>query len=375
MAFYVVLYDTYSITVPTKWIDFARSTFKMPKKCKQLTQACMKERLPCDDWDEFIYQKSFGPYETYQNARSVEKAISDISASDDNIIRQTQTNNTSKKRLIKKRKFFDDTSSDEDEPEKITITVPSNYISPIESGNVSDSLSQPTNKLLISSQSGLNMQKTMTHDDCDEQEKKTSKEMPQVVKSLQKKAKPIILSDVTIGPSTSNFIVKMHSTHEASLTENNENNREDLGNESIHTEHTSCCEKCRQGYSSKFVTLERKLNRIIHFLENTKEVQNEVRQVDFSLLPNFPLTTVEQVEAFNSQLEDNNVRRQFIEKMSQVGGETVPKNVRNIMSQIIGYEVAQTYTWTGQKKKLSLRKSKLSDSVIGIYSNFFVLCF
>ncbi|XP_011883753.1 PREDICTED: uncharacterized protein LOC105570907 isoform X4 [Vollenhovia emeryi] len=300
MAFYVVLYDTYSITVPTKWIDFARSTFKMPKKCKQLTQACMKERLPCDDWDEFIYQKSFGPYETYQNARSVEKAISDISASDDNIIRQTQTNNTSKKRLIKKRKFFDDTSSDEDEPEKITITVPSNYISPIESGNVSDSLSQPTNKLLISSQSGLNMQKTMTHDDCDEQEKKTSKE------------------------------------------------------------------KCRQGYSSKFVTLERKLNRIIHFLENTKEVQNEVRQVDFSLLPNFPLTTVEQVEAFNSQLEDNNVRRQFIEKMSQVGGETVPKNVRNIMSQIIGYEVAQTYTWTGQKKKLSLRKSKLSDSVIEV---------
>lgn len=45
--------------------------------------------------------------------------------------------------------------------------------------------------------------------------------------------------------------------------------------------------------------------------------------------------------------------------MSQVGGETVPKIVRNIMSQIIGYEVAQAYTWTGQKKKLSLKKSKL----------------
>lgn len=39
-----------------------------------------------------------------------------------------------------------------------------------------------------------------------------------------------------------------------------------------------------------------------------------------------------------------------MEKMSQVGGETVPKTVRNIMSQIIGYEVAQAYTWTGQKK-------------------------
>lgn len=73
-----------------------------------------------------------------------------------------------------------------------------------------------------------------------------------------------------------------------------------------------CLEKCRQGYSGKFATLERKLNRIIHFLENPKEVQNEVRQVKFSLLPDFPLTTVEQIEAFNNQLEDDNVRRQFV---------------------------------------------------------------
>lgn len=64
-----------------------------------------------------------------------------------------------------------------------------------------------------------------------------------------------------------------------------------------------------------------------------------------------------------------------IEKMSQVGGETVPKIVRNIMSQIIGYEVAQAYTWTGQKKKLSLKKSKLSDSVIGIHNILFnIIC-
>lgn len=55
-----------------------------------------------------------------------------------------------------------------------------------------------------------------------------------------------------------------------------------------------------------------------------------------------------------------------IAKMLQVGGEPVAKNVRNMMSQIIGHEVAQSFTWTGQNKKLSLRKSKLADSVIGI---------
>lgn len=59
-----------------------------------------------------------------------------------------------------------------------------------------------------------------------------------------------------------------------------------------------------------------------------------------------------------------------IEKMSQVGGDTVTKNVRNITSQTMGYEVAQAYTWAGQEKKLSLRKSKLSDSIIGI--NYFI---
>jgi len=56
-----------------------------------------------------------------------------------------------------------------------------------------------------------------------------------------------------------------------------------------------------------------------------------------------------------------------MEKMLQLGGETVAKLVRNIMSQTIGYEVAQAYTWTGQKKnKLSLKKSKISDTIIGI---------
>lgn len=65
MAFCVMLYDTYCITVPTKWIDFERSTFQMPKKCKQLTQAYMKEWTPCDDWDEFKFEKSFGPYDLF----------------------------------------------------------------------------------------------------------------------------------------------------------------------------------------------------------------------------------------------------------------------------------------------------------------------
>lgn len=74
----------------------------------------------------------------------------------------------------------------------------------------------------------------------------------------------------------------------------------------------SFIDKCRIGHFTKFATIERKLNRIIHFLENGNEVRNEIPENDFSLLPNFLLTTVEQVEMFNNQLEDINVRRQFV---------------------------------------------------------------
>jgi len=122
MTFYVLLYDTYCITVPKAWTDFKLSTFKIPRKCKQLTQACMKQLSPCDDWEEKKFHKSFGPYgllyiyiififcmlqfkiefifmskhvtENYSNARSVEKVIGEMSASDDNIVIREQTKNT-----------------------------------------------------------------------------------------------------------------------------------------------------------------------------------------------------------------------------------------------------------------------------------------
>jgi len=62
----------------------------------------------------------------------------------------------------------------------------------------------------------------------------------------------------------------------------------------------------------KIATIERKLNRIINFLEIDYHERNKIQETDFSLLPNFPLCTVEQIDNFNNQLEDLNVRRQFV---------------------------------------------------------------
>ncbi|KAM0727226.1 hypothetical protein ACS0PU_006558 [Formica fusca] len=155
MTFYVVLYDNYCITIPKIWINFTLFTFKMPKKSKQLTQACIKQSSPCDDWDEFTFHKSFGPYETYQNARAVEKAVGEISASDENINIEAQQieDASSNKRFIKKRKFYGDTSS-EDEPKKKTtkkVKMPSNYIS----HDCVSEVSQPHSKSLTITKPGL----------------------------------------------------------------------------------------------------------------------------------------------------------------------------------------------------------------------------
>ncbi|KAL6254316.1 hypothetical protein P5V15_014365 [Pogonomyrmex californicus] len=154
-------------------------------------------------------------------------------------------------------------------------------------------------------------------------------------------ARPRILSDITFRPSTSklNHFVYNHCL----IIQNNENKENNMDKESIELEHTVCCEKCRRGYYTKFATIERKLNKIIHFLENGNE-RNEIQEVDFSLLPNFPLSTVQQIDNFNNRLEDANVRRLFMVKMSQLGGETVSKLVRNIMFQIFGYELKDSNT-------------------------------
>lgn len=62
-----------------------------------------------------------------------------------------------------------------------------------------------------------------------------------------------------------------------------------------------------------------------------------------------------------------------IQKMSKVGGETIVKNVRNIMSETISHEVAQAYTWTGQNKKLPLKKTRISDAIIDNIYN--IICY
>lgn len=64
----------------------------------------------------------------------------------------------------------------------------------------------------------------------------------------------------------------------------------------------------------KFAIIERKLNFIAQFLENPgrAEANPTIQNDDFSFLPEFPLTTVEQLKEFNKQLKNIDVRQQFV---------------------------------------------------------------
>ncbi|XP_070526110.1 uncharacterized protein [Cardiocondyla obscurior] len=114
MSFHIVLYNAYCLTVPTTWINFEKSIFYMPHKTKHLTQACIKQSSPRKDWNEICYDKIYGPYESYKDARATEKVISDMSTSDDNIVAHALAGNAEKpKRLLKKRKFYGNPSNNE----------------------------------------------------------------------------------------------------------------------------------------------------------------------------------------------------------------------------------------------------------------------
>jgi len=67
MEYYVILYDEYCISVPSLWLDFDRSTFKMPKKTSELSKANSKQLIPSDDWQELMFTKKFGPFGASHN--------------------------------------------------------------------------------------------------------------------------------------------------------------------------------------------------------------------------------------------------------------------------------------------------------------------
>ncbi|XP_039308988.1 uncharacterized protein LOC120356847 isoform X5 [Solenopsis invicta] len=382
MEYYVLLYDMYCISVPSSWINFDQSTFKIPKKHTEVSKACHKQLTPLDNWHELSFKKKFGPFDTYSNARAVEKTVSELSTSnDENIFVSTTVDK--EKRLIRKRKFYGDTSTDEDEQgrkrekNKGNINAPSNYVPQKKEKHIS--YSQPIEKSVSSIEPEYGSEKMRKHasilyDKCND--------------SLDDLEKDSELS---------------HSSHEHFDEEDVPENTDEMKNTDTHKNYMKSQEirkdrkegplqkiqlsipekpnntgikfyeakkktqqdACRLKFLQVNAKINHKLNRIINLLENKGgDKADPVEQNNNNLLPDFPLTTIQELNNFNEQLMQNDVQRQFVKKMSKIGGDTVSKTVRNVMSQTITDELAQIYTWTGQKNRLALKKTKISDVII-----------
>lgn len=66
-------------------------------------------------------------------------------------------------------------------------------------------------------------------------------------------------------------------------------------------------------FFSKLACMERKLNQIILLMSDGRGAAQNVAEVpDFSLLPDFPLTTVDQLQACNAKFEDKDIRQLFV---------------------------------------------------------------
>ncbi|KAL6420229.1 hypothetical protein ACFW04_014599 [Cataglyphis niger] len=78
---------------------------------------------------------------------------------------------------------------------------------------------------------------------------------------------------------------------------------------------------------------------------------------DTHLLPEFPLSTTEDLLKFEEDLKtDKDIRRQFKTKFSKIGGTMYANKIRNILKYILTDTLCQKLSWTGQKGSMSKRQ-------------------
>ncbi|XP_020296752.1 uncharacterized protein LOC109861488, partial [Pseudomyrmex gracilis] len=69
--------------------------------------------------------------------------------------------------------------------------------------------------------------------------------------------------------------------------------------------------ECRREFLQKFAIVKRKLNHIIYLLQSQDQKSQPAQENHENLLPDFPLTTVQDLNDFNERLQDDGAQRQL----------------------------------------------------------------
>ncbi|KAL6418034.1 hypothetical protein ACFW04_011098 [Cataglyphis niger] len=106
----------------------------------------------------------------------------------------------------------------------------------------------------------------------------------------------------------------------------------------------------------------RKLNIIINLLTNEETQSHTASKEDTHLLPEFPLSTTEDLLKFEEDLKtDKDIRRLFLRT-------TYANKIRNILKYILTDTLCQKLSWTGQKGSMSIKDKKFAAIIIGYIS-------
>lgn len=120
-----------------------------------------------------------------------------------------------------------------------------------------------------------------------------------------------------------------------------------------------------QQFKTEMSKNKRKIEEMLIILTE-KFSNNGNEEITIDLMPDFPLTSVEEYIQFNETLRnDETIRKCFYKKIIYIGGDSIQKMISNILTYCITYEVGHKLSWTGAKNTVAIENSTFANTIIG----------
>ncbi|XP_039315409.1 uncharacterized protein LOC120359977 isoform X2 [Solenopsis invicta] len=319
-VWYVIIGDEWCSVVPDSWVFESDSVIWWPPKGITVTTAISKEIQSNDTWSLTPYKQLIGPFDSFQEARKIEKKSADISSDADTDAMRAAFDEPSK-RSKKTRKLSSDESDTSDAsscnmppisqqrkentPKTIsTISLPKcSYIK---------SKQRCEGSLTKASQSQMNKRATFSSNY--EKTYSTPKRINDLNEKQHKSKKLSGISSANFGKTKPAMMERHQEWHdECYLSDIQElPGSLQLDKENQTRNHNNCCGECRDYVQKELKKLSRQLYKIEALLKEPNAGRGD-EVVGQELLPSFPLMTLQQFFECDNQLKvDANMRKQFI---------------------------------------------------------------
>ncbi|XP_025159213.1 uncharacterized protein LOC105184306 isoform X2 [Harpegnathos saltator] len=387
--YYVVFWDEYCQVVPDSWVNFNAKTFTFPLSKKNITNTIKKKISPGNDWNISHFHKILGPYNTFDKAREAEKSCIDISTSDD--IQFASLNEPIQtlplKRLITKKKFYDDESNNYvnncniSKKYKSNQHPPSNYKIHEGIGATSTNVELEKNSLHFRSVSSeYNVQKREEDKILSVKNNPSNCNVPSPLNEHQ-------FSIQVFHEDEQDDEEMTDDTNSRDYDRNIDNKENEIiamkalpitemnVDEDIHVIISSLYEKVdtlHQDFQQFKTEIKHeaaknntKLKEIVAILRESFQRNEENEAITMDLMPEFPMTSVEEYVQFNETLKnDEAIRKCFEKKIKCIGGDSTQKMISNILTYCITFDVGHKLTWTGAKNTIAIENTTFANIIV-----------